>query len=62
MIKNFRPMGEDKLMLKNVKDKRFSVKSMYKGFDISFAFDFPHRLVWNSVVPKKFGVFAWEAA
>ena len=59
---NFRPMSEDKLMLKTVKDKGFSIKSMYKGFDISPAFDFPHRLVWNPVVPPKIGVFAWKAA
>ena len=58
----FRPMGEDKLSLKNAKDKGFSVKSMYKGFDVSPAFDFPHRLVWNPVAPPKIGVFAWEAA
>ena len=49
-------------MLKTVKEKGFSVKSMYKGFDISPAFDFPYRLVWNPVVPPKIGVFAWEAA
>ena len=59
---NFRPMGEDKLLLKNVKEKGFSVKIMYKGFDISPAFDFPYHLVWNPVVPQKIGVFAWEAA
>ena len=59
---NFRPMGEDKLTLKNVKDKGFSVKSMYKGFDVSLTFDFPHRLVWNPVVSSKIGVCAWEAA
>ena len=28
----FCPTGEDKLSLKNAKDKGFSVKSMYKGF------------------------------
>ena len=63
---NFRPTGEYKLMLKTVKEKRFSVKSMYKGFDISPAFDFPYRLVWNPVVSqelesllgKLFGVIA----
>ena len=59
---NFRPTGEDKLLLKNVKEKWFSVKIMYKGFDISLAFDFPYRLVWNPVVPQKIGVFAWETA
>ena len=59
---NFRPTGEDKLLLKTVKEKGFSVKSMYKGFGISPAFDLPYLLVWNPVVPPKIGVFAWEAA
>ena len=59
---NFSPTCEDKLMLKDVKEKGFSVKIMYKGFDISHAFDFASRLVWNPVVPPKIGVFAWEAA
>ena len=35
---------------------------MYKGFDLSLAFDFPYRLVWNPVVPPKIEVFAWETA
>ena len=59
---NFRPPGKDKLLLKEVKEKGFSIKIMYKGFDISPAYDFPYRLVWNPVVPPKIGVFAWEAA
>ena len=58
----FRPTGVDKLVLQNVKDRGFSVKSMYKGVDVSPPFVFPHRIVWNSVVPPKIGVFAWEAA
>ena len=58
---NFCPTGEGKLMLKTVKEKGFSGKSVYKGFDISPAFDFPYRLVWNPIVPPKIGVFAWEA-
>ena len=53
--------GEDKLILKNDKEKGFSIKSMYKGFDPSPAIDFPHHLIWNPVVPPKIGVFAWEA-
>ena len=48
---NFRPTGEDKLLLKAVKEKRLSVKIMYKDFDISPAFDFTYRLDWNPVVP-----------
>ena len=35
------PSGEDKLLLKNDKEKGFSVKSMHKGFDPSPAIDFP---------------------
>ena len=57
-----RPTGVDKLSLKYAIDKGFSVKSMYKGLEGSLALDFPHRLVWNPVVPPKTGVFAWEAA
>ena len=59
---NFRPTGVDKLSLKNAMDKGFSVKSMYKGYDVSPALDFPHYLVWNPVAPPKTRVFAWEAA
>ena len=59
---NFRPMGEDKLLLKNAKEKGFSVKIMNKCLDTSPAVEFPYRLVWNPVVPPKIGVFAWEAA
>ena len=58
---NFCPSGVDKFLLKNDKEKGFSVKIMYKGFDLSPTFDFPYRLVWNLVVPPKIGVFAWEA-
>ena len=59
---NLCPTGEDKLMLKDVKEKGFSIKIMYKGFGISPAFDLPSRLVWNPVVPPKIRVLAWEAA
>ena len=59
---NFHPSGVDKLSLKNANSKGFSVKSMYKGFDVSPALDFPHCLVWNPAAPPKTGVFSWEAA
>ena len=58
----FRSTDEDMLLLKEVKVKSFSVKVMYKGYDLSPAHDFPHRLIWNSVVPTKMGIFSWEAA
>ena len=59
---NFHPNGEDMLLLKEVKAKSFSVKVMYKGYDISPAFDFPYCLIWNLVIPPKIGIFTWEAA
>ena len=59
---NFRPMGEDKLLLKNAKEKGFTVKIMYKSFDTSLAVEFPYCLVWNPTVTPKIGVFAWEAS
>ena len=55
------PSSEDKLLLKDVKEKWFSVKIMYKGLDPSPAIDFPYRLVWNPVVPPKIGFIAWES-
>ena len=58
----FRPTGEDMLLLKEVKVKSFSVMVMYKSYDLSLACDFPHRLIWNSVVPSKMRIFYWEAA
>ena len=54
---NFQPTGEDMLLLKEVKTKSFSVKAMYEGYDISLAFDFPYRSIWNPVVPPKIGIF-----
>ena len=56
------PSGEDKLQLKNDKEKGFSVKNMYRCFDPSPAMDFPYRLIWNPVVPPKIGVFVWEVS
>ena len=39
----FRTTGEDMLLLKEAKGKRFSLKVMYKGYDLSPTCDFPHR-------------------
>ena len=58
---NFIPEGEDMLLLKEVKEKRFSVQAMYRCYDSSPAFDFPYHSIWNSVVPPKIGIFTWEA-
>ena len=58
---NFSPLGEDKLLMKDVREEGFSVKIMYKGLDTSPAIEFPYLSVWNPVVPPKIGFFAWEA-
>ena len=50
---NFSPLGEDKLLFKDVKNDVFSVKLMYKGLDHSSAIEFPYRSVWNPVVCLK---------
>ena len=47
--------------MKDVKEKGFSAKIMYKGLDPSPTIDFPYRLIWNLAVPPKIGFFAWEA-
>ena len=54
---SFRTTGEDMLLLKEAKGKSFSVKVMYKGYDLSPTCDFPHCLIWNSVAPPKMGIF-----
>ena len=59
---NFRPTGKDMLLLKEVKAKSFLVKAMYKGYDISPAFDFPYRLIWNPVVLPKIGICMGQSA
>ena len=58
---NFSPSGEDKLLLKDVREERFPIKLMYKGLDPSPAIEFPNHSVWDPVVPLKIGFFTWEA-
>ena len=54
---NFCPSNEDRLLLKDVREKGFSVKIMYKGLDPSPTIEFPYCSVWNPVVPPKIGFF-----
>ena len=54
---NFRPMGEDKLLLKNAKEKGFTVKIMYKSFDTSLTVEFPFPLgVESRCSPKNWSL------
>ena len=50
---NFCPLGEDKLLLNDVKEKGLLVKIMYKGLDPSPTIDFPYRLIWNPALASK---------
>ena len=53
----FSPLGEDKLLLKGVKDNGFLIKFTYKGLNHSPAIEFLYRSVWNSIVSPKIGFF-----
>ena len=53
---------EDVLLMKNVKDGRFSVKHFYLILTTGQESLFPYCFVWNSWVPTKVGFFAWEAS
>ena len=59
---NFSSSGEDKLLLKDVRDEVLSVKLMYKGIDPSPVIEFSYRLVWNPTMLPKIGFFACEAS
>ena len=60
--KKIRPWIEDKLLLKESSNGNFSVRTMYRGLDLSPKIDFPFRSIWNSMVPSKNSFFTWEAS
>ena len=53
---------EDVLLMKNVKDGRFSVKHFYLRLTMGQESLFPFRVVWNYWMPTKVGFFAREAS
>ncbi|RVX03908.1 putative ribonuclease H protein [Vitis vinifera] len=52
---------EDEVIWTKAKDKRFSVKSLYKDLDPERREEFPANIIWNSVVPPRVSFFVWEA-
>ena len=54
-------MEEDGLLMKDVKDSRFSMKLFYLLLASARDLLFPSRLVWNPWLPTKVDFFAWEA-
>ena len=53
---------DDMMLLKEARDRCFSVKLLFKVLDQSIDVVFPHWFTWNSWVPIKVGFFAWEAS
>ena len=52
---------EDKVLWKETKDGKFSVKSLYGALELRIAVLFPRSIIWSPCVPTKVGFFAQEA-
>ena len=52
---------EDQVVWTKAKNKRFSVKSLYKALEPERLGDFLAKFIWNSLVPSRVSFFAWEA-
>ena len=52
---------EDKFMWIGAKNKKYSIKALYKELEPERQMDFLTNIIWNSWVPPKVGVFTWEA-
>ena len=50
---------EDELVCVGAKDGGFTVKQLNNTLDPGRHVDFPSRVIWNSLVPSKVGMFAW---
>ena len=53
---------EDRVSWVESKDGNFSVKSLYKAFELDSTRCFPMKIIWNSSVQPKVSLFAWEAS
>ncbi|RVW65755.1 LINE-1 retrotransposable element ORF2 protein [Vitis vinifera] len=54
--------GEDRMLWRGTKNEIFTVKSLYKSLDHSYAVSFPGNIIWSPYVPSKVSFFAWEAS
>ncbi|RVW89086.1 hypothetical protein CK203_040252 [Vitis vinifera] len=48
---------EDQVVWTKAKDRRFSIKSLYKALESERLGDFPSRVIWNSLVPPRVSFF-----
>ena len=53
---------ENRVLWKETKDEKFSLKSLYSALELRYAILFPRSIIWSSYVPTKMGFFAWEAS
>ena len=52
---------DDAMVWLPTKDGAFYVKSFYSSLADRRVEPFPHGIVWNSWVPPRISLFAWEA-
>ena len=61
--KRILPIQDDLMLMREARDKCFSVKLLYKVLVGSNLIVFLHQLIWSNWVPTKMGFFfAWEAS
>ena len=53
---------EDRVRWVESKDDIFSVKSLYKAFELDSTRCFPMKIIWNSSAQPKVSFFVWEAS
>ncbi|RVW44877.1 hypothetical protein CK203_087093 [Vitis vinifera] len=50
---------EDKVLWKETKDGKFSVKSLYGALELRIAVLFPRSIIWSPCVPTKENSLVW---
>ena len=48
---------EDRVLWKETKDGKFSIKSLYSALELGSTVSFPKSIIWSSCVPSKVGFF-----
>ena len=54
------PLEKDKLLWKGDDSSCFMVKGYFKSLERGSPCNVPHKMLWNSLIPSKVGLFAWE--
>lgn len=48
---------ENRVLWKETKDEKFSIKSLYSALELRYVILFPRSIIWSSYVPTKMGFF-----